>query len=59
MTEANPESVSGTICGTPSWNTATEELAVPRSKPAERGRGGGWAEEAETATARGGGGWGR
>lgn len=57
VTEGTPESVSKTICGTPSSrNTATEELAVPRSKPTESGRGRGWSEEeaeAETATARG------
>ena len=66
VTEGAPESVSGTMTGPPSRNTATEELAVPRSKPTERGRGGGggcwseeeeelaleWEEEEKTATAR-------
>ena len=30
VTEGAPESVSGTMPGPPSRNTATEELAVPR-----------------------------
>ena len=39
--------MSGTISGPPSRNTATEELAVPRSKPMERGSGGGCRSEEE------------
>ena len=47
VTEGAPESSSGTMTGPPTSRrkTATEELAVPRSKPTERGSSGGEEEE--------------
>ena len=62
VTEGAPESSSGTMTGPPTSRrkTATEELAVPRSKPTERGSSGGEEEEegveeeATATTTRGG-----